>query len=162
MNAPRDSRLAPEPGRYPSASELPEVQADAAKQEMGDAGEGDMPGGGEMNPIMEALQTLQQYVMVAEQRGDQNAGALKEHLIEFVRTLAGTGEGEAQTGEQGPEPQGAPKPPMPPQEPQGEEPPQEGESAPPQPEGEMAPEQQQQPKRKLNRRIGVGSAVPMA
>jgi hypothetical protein len=149
------SRMEPDPGRYPSADEIPDVMADQAKEKMGGQPKG------EMNPIMDSLRVLQQYVATAEQRGDPNAGALKEHLIEFVRTMAtgGTqGEGE-------PAPEGAEKPPM---KPEGEMPEEQPEEVPQEaPEGEMPQGEEgpgmppaMQKKRKLNQR--VGQTIPMA
>lgn len=150
-----NSRLEPDQSRYPSADEIPDVRADAAKEQMGPQPQGDM------NPVVDALRTLQQFVLVAEQRGDANAAALKNHLVEFAKSMAGssgTGEGDDAAEPVEDEPPAAP-------EVEGEQEPvdDQSEAMAQQEEVEGENEEQQiKPKRKLNKRMGMGNAVPMA
>lgn len=120
-------RLAPDEGRYPSADEMPELKADEAKGVMN---EQVSP---EMNPIMDALSVLQEYVLAAEGKGDPAAAAMKEHLVQFVQSMAGQGAPASEGTEEMPE--------------EEVEMPEEGE------------QEVMEPKKKLNKRIG--NAVPM-
>jgi hypothetical protein len=151
-----NSRTAPDPGRYPTADEMPEIQAEKAKGEMGEQPDS------EMNPVLDALQVLQQYVATAEQRGDPGAEFLKSHLVEFVKTMAG-GQGQGAEAPESPvPPEGEEGMPAPEESEEPQEPQAEGQEDVPE-ETEMGPEQEEQSmpmkKRKLNQRFG--QATPM-
>lgn len=80
---------------YPDASQMPEI--DDTPVNPAEAPE-DMKG---LNPVVGALQTLQQFVMAKEQAGDPAAGELKSTLLSFVQKIAGAppaGEGSTPAG----------------------------------------------------------------
>lgn len=101
---------------YPDASQMPEI--DDTPVNPADAPD-DMK---DLNPIVDALQTLQQFVMAKEQAGDPAAGELKSTLLSFVQKIASAppaaGEGStppppgAEAGTAGTPPAG-PEAPMP-------------------------------------------------
>lgn len=152
MNQP-NSRIAPEPSRYPTADELPEMKADTAK-----GGIGEQPSS-DMNPILDALRTLQQYIATAEKRGDASAAAMKESLVSFAKAMAGgAGAGAGASAEAGGEEQMAAEQAL---ASEGEEAAVPGVGGEVEDEGEQEEDVQAMKKRKLNKRIGGGSAVPM-
>lgn len=99
---------------YPDAADMPELMGEDAPVEQGQnpAGNGGKPP--EMNPLLNAAQTMTMVVKAMEEQGNPKAAAAKEHLVAFLQTL--TGNGESATGQEPqPEPTGN-------EQPQGEAP----------------------------------------
>lgn len=73
---------------YPDASQIPEAQESPEAPQM--------PEGGK-NPVMDAITTLQQFIVAQEEKGNPKVQAMKQALIQFLTSIGG-GEGAAPAG----------------------------------------------------------------
>jgi len=101
----------PPPGnsKYPGASDMPEMNTpppgspDAAKMQ------------GASNPLIQAIQTIQQWILVQSGQNAPGMDAIKQAFLAFIQAIQGAaGGGGAPGGGQPPQPPGGPAAPPPP------------------------------------------------
>lgn len=107
---------------YPDASQMPEIDDSPVDPSQAPA---DMQG---INPVVEALKTLQQFTAALESKQDPRAQGMKDHLLGIIETVSGgaVGAGGQPGAATGPE-QGQPQPPAPTAQPKPEMTPPNGE-----------------------------------